>query len=308
MPPSAARPSQEAGSRTPGRWLLVLGFLLLVEGAGVLLVQAQERPGGARDSLALIDRYRTARYRLLAQQVASVGSLRTLPPEPIPTTVDSLFTPPTARDTAIAADASQPAFRVDAVRSVHHMERAWFQEQYGGTEWSFLGAGPRLTFLDTTYTRALRARLETRFGEPTYTLAEVNLNAWRATPDSSRDGLPQFAYWFVVNDSIPVRVTDVEGPTGRGVIVSTDRQYRDHLGALRDALLGSLRREERAPYVDYYYDEATRRWYRVGFDGRSFFRERISRFDIVRGQRPRLDSVRTAPSSSAEPSRPSGSP
>jgi hypothetical protein len=188
------------------------------------------------------------------------------------------------------------------------MERAWFREQYGGTEWSFLGSGPRLTFLDTTYTRALRARLQAQFGAPTYTLAEVDLDAWWATPDSSRDGLPQFAYWFVVNDSIPVRVTDVEGPTGRGVIVSTDRQYRDHLLALRDALLGTLHRKERAPYVDYYYDEATRRWYRVGFDGQSFFRERISRFDIVRGQRPRLDTVRTGPSSPAEPSRASGSP
>jgi len=281
---------------------------LLVEGTGVLLVQAQERPGGGRDSLALIDRYRTARYRLLAQQVASVGSLRTLPPEPIPTAVDSLFTPPASRDTAIAAADSRPAFVVDDVRAVQHMERSWFQGQYGGTEWSFLGAGPRLTFLDTTYTRELRARLQTRFGDPTYTLAEVDLNAWRATPDSSRDGLPQFAYWFVVNDSIPVRVTDVEGPTGRGVIVSTERQYRDHLGALRDALLGSLQENERVPYVDYYYDEATRRWYRVGFDGQSFFRERISRFDIVRGQRPRLDTVRTAPSSPAESSRTSGSP
>jgi len=308
MPPSVVRPSQEAGPRSWGRWVLALGLLLLVEGTGVLLVQAQERPGGGRDSLALIDRYRTARYRLLAQQVASVGSLRTLPPEPIPTAVDSLFTPPASRDTAIAAAASRPAFVVDDVRAVHHMERSWFQEQYGGTEWSFLGAGPRLTFLDTTYTRGLRARLQARFGEPTHTLAEVDLNAWRATPDSSRDGLPQFAYWFVVNDSIPVRVTDVEGPTGRGVIVSTERQYRDHLGALRDALIGSLQENERVPYVDYYYDEATRRWYRVGFDGQSFFRERISRFDIVRGQRPRLDTVRTAPSSPAESSRTSGSP
>lgn len=308
MPPSMARPSQEAGPRPRGRWVLLLGLLLLMEGTGVLLVQAQERPGGGRDSLALIDRYRMARYRLLAQQVASVGTLRTLPPEPMPTTVDSLFTPTVAPDTAIAAAASQPAFPVNNVRSVHHMERSWFQEQYGGTEWSFLGAGPQLTFLDTTYTRALRARLQDRFGEPTHTLAEVDLNAWWTTPDSSRDGLPQFAYWFVVNDSIPVRVTDVRGPTGRGVIVSTDRQYRDHLLTLRDTLLGSLQENERVPYVDYYYDDATRRWYRVGFDGKSFFRERISRFDIVRGQRPRLDTVRTAPSSPAEPSRASGSP
>ena len=72
MPPSVARPSQEEGSRPRGRWVLLLGLLLLMEGTGVLLVQAQERPGGGRDSLALIDRYRMARYRLLAQQVGKV--------------------------------------------------------------------------------------------------------------------------------------------------------------------------------------------------------------------------------------------
>jgi hypothetical protein len=117
----------------------------------------------------------------------------------------------------------------------------------------------------------------------------------------------QFAYWFVVNDSIPVRVTDERGPTGRGLIVSTDRAYRDRLVALRAALLDPLRREESAPYVDYYYDDATRRWYRVGYDGRSFFRERISRFDILPGRRPRLDTVRTAPASPEPPDPSDGS-
>jgi hypothetical protein len=187
------------------------------------------------------------------------------------------------------------------------MERSWFRKRYGDTDWSFLGTGPRLTFLDTTYTRDLRARLQARFGAPTRTLAEVDLAAWRRSPDSSREALPQFAYWFVVNDSIPVRVTDVNGPAGRGLIVSTDREHRDRLLALRAALLGDLRRAEPTPYVDYYYDDAARRWYRVGFDGRSFFRERISRFDIVRGRRPRLDTVRTAPPPT-EPARAPGSP
>ena len=97
----------------------------------------------------------------------------------------------------------------------------------------------------------------------------------------------------MVNDSIPVRVSDVNGPGERGVIVAADRRYRADLVALRTALFRPLRREERAPYVDYYYQPEPRRWYRVGFDGRTFFRERISRFDIVPGQRPELDSVRT---------------
>jgi hypothetical protein len=123
-------------------------------------------------------------------------------------------------------------------------------------------------------------------------MAEVYSREWRRAPDSTRDEPIQFEYWFVVNDSIPVRVSDVNGPVERGVIVSTDRAHREQLPALRAALFGPLRRAERAPYVDYYYEEETRRWYRVGYDGTRFFRERISRFDITPGRRPHLDSSR----------------
>jgi hypothetical protein len=129
----------------------------------------------------------------------------------------------------------------------------------------------------------------------------VNLDEWVRRPDSTREDLVQFAYWFVVNDSIPVRVTDANGPSARGLIVSTDRAYRDRLRALRRALLDPLRRKERAPYVDYYYEDETRRWYRVGFDGTSFFREQITRRDIVRGRRPRLETEQTGPSSPKPP-------
>ena len=297
-----------AGPLAAGRWGLVFGLLLFVEGGVGVLAQPQDQSDGRQDSLNLIHRYRMARYRLLAQQVVASGPLRPLPPESIPTAVDSLFGPSPSGDTARTTADKEPSFPVEEVRPVHHMERAWFRDNYGDTEWSFLGSGSDLTFLDTTYTRDLRARLQARFGAPTYTLAEIDLKAWRKKPDSSRTVLPQFAYWFVVNDSIPVRVADVSGPTGRGLIVSTDRAYRDELVALRRALLGFLRRHERAPYVDYYYDEATRRWYRVGYDGRAFFRERISRFDIVQGRRPRLDPVQTAPSAPVDSSQTSGSP
>jgi hypothetical protein len=307
MSSSADWSSWEIGSGILGPWAVVLGALLLVEGGGLRRVQAQAPSDGRRDSLALVHQYRMARYRLLARRVAAAGPLRTLPPEPIPTATDTLVGAPPP-DTAAAPPTTDPSFSVEDVRAVHHLEKTWFRTRYGGTKWAFLGTGPRLSFLDTTYTRDLRARLQARFGPPTRTPADVNLDAWRQTPDSSRDALPQFAYWFVVNDSIPVRVTDVEGPRGRGLIVSADRAYRDRLRALRTALLGSLRREERAPYVDYYYDEATRRWYRVGFDGQAFFRERISRFDIVRGRRPRLDTVRTAPAAPTDPSQAPGSP
>jgi hypothetical protein len=286
---------------TPGtaRWICVLAVLLLVEGSGASFVKGQQFPDGRRDSPNLISRYRMARYRLLVQKIVARMPMRTLPPESLPTPVDSLFGPPdsTTRPVPETTAGEALSFPVEEVRRVRRLERSWFRNRFGDTEWSFLGSSSRMTILDTTHARDLRARLQAHFGDPTFTPAEVDLNEWARRPDSTREGLVQFAYWFVVNDSIPVRVTDGNGPDERGLVVSTDRAHRDRLMELRSALLHPLRREKRSPYVDYFYEDATRRWYRVGFDGQSFFREHISRRDIVRGRRPRLDTVRSDPSS-----------
>ena len=299
MLPTTVQSPRDTGP-SGGRWLLVLGLVLLLGDLGGAVVWAQ----GRTDSLTLISRYRMARHRLLAQQFVAQMPMRVLPPEPIPVPVDSLVEPSTPTDTA-GAEPGVPSFPIDEVRALRDLERSWFRNTYGDTDWAFLGSGPRLTVLDTTRTRDLRARLQVHFGDPTFTPVEADLDAWRRRPDSTRENLVQFAYWFVVNDSIPVRVTDVDGPNGRGLIVSTDQAYRDQLRGLRASLLAPLRRKERVPYVDYYRNPDTGRWYRVGFDGESCFREHISRRAIVPGRRPRLETVRPAPASS-EPSDSTG--
>lgn len=257
------------------------------------LLWAQPTPS---DSLSLAERYRNARVRMLVQEYLSEHKyLPVRPPRPLPVRVEFLREP--AQDSTTEPE-SRNEFSITQVRRVRDLERGWFREEYGEVDWSFLGAGTRLSFFDTTRTRDLRARLQSEFGDPTRTLSEIYSREWRRAPDSTREDPIQFAYWFVVNDSIPVRVSDVNGPSERGVIVSTSRQHRRELVGLRAALLEPLRRGDRAPYVDYYYEEETRRWYRVGFDGRDFFRERVSRFDITPGRRPRLDTSRTSSSSS----------
>jgi hypothetical protein len=285
--------SRDATPSSMGRGIAVLALLLLVGEGAVSFSWAQEPEDGPN----LIPRYRMARYHHLAQQFVAEMPMQGLPPRPLPTPVDSLFPSSPSTNSLIATD-DRRTFPIEDLHAVSDLERSWFRTQYDDVEWSFLGSSSRLTVLDTARTRELRARLQAHFGAPTRTLAEVDLREWRREPDSSRKDPLQFAYWFVVNDSIPVRVTSVEGPMARGLIVSTARPYRDQLKALRATLLRPLHREKRAPYVDYYYDEGTRRWYRVGFDGDSFFREHISRRDIVRGRRPRLETERSATSPS----------
>ena len=222
------------------------------------------------------DRYRQARQLHLLDQLypqryeAAVPlSARTLP-----VATDTLF-----QSRVRSSEPEQPVFQVRQIRAVHRFEKEWLHDTFGDTEWSFLGPQPERTFFDTTRTVDLRARLQAHFDAPTYTLAD--------DLQPNRDDFDQFAYWFVVNDSIPVVVSDANGPRDRGLIVSTERRWRSVLPEVRQAVLKPLKETpDRAPYVDYFYDTVDGRWYRVGYDGTDFFMEPVPRRELTPGRRP----------------------
>ena len=159
---------------------------------------------------------------------------------------------------------------------------ARYRHAFAATKWAYLG-GNYFTTLDTTATPVIRAHMESRFGPPTHTLVELG----SAAVD---EGL-QFEYWFVLNDSIHVMVMDATGPLDRGIIFAGDHTYRTELFNLRQSFLGDIvRREVPASYTDYYYSPVSARWYQTGFDGKTFFTERIRRPNLARGRpsiRPR---------------------
>lgn len=278
------RCSQDPGRRAlsgavVGIWLVLWGGLM---GLDPVFAQTSES-----DPASLLERYQVARQRLVVRrQLLRQGGVDILPIEALSTPTDSLRPPESKRKTA---SASEPSFPLRHVRPIRRLEREWFRQRFRDVRWSFLGATPEHSFFDTTRTVELRARLQSEFGDPTQTLADVE-----PPIDTSGSGPPQFEYWFIVNDSIPVQVMDSRGPRGRGLVLVAQRKYRDRLGALRDTLLAPVRRAERAPFVDYYYEGRRNRWYRTGFDGEEFFLERISNVDYVPGRRPRLDSTRTS--------------
>lgn len=267
---------------------LLLGLILGLSGSAAAQDSTSTAP-------SLIDRYQAARLRIMVDRMLREGEpgLPTLPAERIPTSVDTLLRVP--RDTAEEADSTSPGIRIAERRVVRKLERAWFDSTYAGTEWAYLGRSRQFTFLDTTTTQDLRARMEAVFGRPTETLGDFNLR-------EPREEYVQFEYRFIVNDSLPVVVTDVSGPKGRGVILSSTAAYRDSLHALRTALLDTLRHAPRAPYVDYYYDVENDAWYRTGYDGADFFRTTISVSQTTPRRRPVLPPSDTTGSSGA-PSR-----
>jgi hypothetical protein len=237
------------------------------------------------DDPNLIERFRSARYRVLAHRgLGSDGrQAAVLAPVRLPAASDTL-----RPDPAPSSSPSPPAsFPIDEVHALRRLERGWFREKFAETDWSFLGSGRYFTFFDTTRTQDLRARLQAQFGAPTQVMADFDLRRSRPSAQPPPDN-GQFEYWFVVNDSIPVKVMDAGGPRDRGIIVAADESVRDRLRRLRRALLAPLRERRRAPFVDYWREPETRRWYRTGYDGTRFFLERIPRYRLEPG-RPSLD-------------------
>lgn len=258
--------------------------------AAAMLVVVSSAVIGASPAPAqsLVDMYRTARYQSLVQRVfASYGrQAQPMPPARLPFVSDSMqaaydriYTPPSTPEPA-------PRLLIREWDLIPKLGRPWFERNFGNGGWSFLGNDARRTRLDTTFTREIRAHLESKFGSPTQTIADLgNLE------DLSIGDHIQFEYWFVLNDSIPLRVMDVNGPLERGVVVASKQKYRDLLPELRELLDARLMEDaERAPYADYYYLPDQRIWFVTGFDGRRYFLKRVSKPNLRLG-RPLIDGA-----------------
>lgn len=183
-----------------------------------------------------------------------------------------------------APEPEKPRFEVQSWEFVKKLGRAWFEQEYDETLWAYVGSN-YWTPVDTMYTWRWRAILEETFGPPTKTLAELDFSR-----EIRLEEYIQFEYWFVLNDSIPLRIMDVNGPFERGLVVSTDQRYRHILFDIRQAFLLDLAISPALkPYADYYYHTELNTWYRTGFDGEAFFLEPISRPNLERG-RPWMSS------------------
>ncbi|MBO6577389.1 MAG: hypothetical protein JJ896_18045 [Rhodothermales bacterium] len=258
----------------------------MTRGLLLLLALGLYGPAGAH-AQELADRFRRVRMVYVAQEVARQQGMRLepRPPDHLATRGDSLAAWMDSRKPEIELPAPEPPpppFRVERVKVYTRLERPVFQGRHRQAKWAFM-QGRRLTEIDTTSTADLRARLQAHFGPPTMTLAEMDSVAGR-----SAEEIIQFEYWMVVNDSIPVMIIDVNGPLSRGVVVATEARWRESLDALRYGLLGRLFTDpRREPFVDYFYQTETAAWYATGFDGATFFHQRIGTPNLTMG-RPRL--------------------
>ncbi|MEZ4701703.1 MAG: hypothetical protein R2834_15295 [Rhodothermales bacterium] len=238
----------------------------------------------------LADLYRNARFNVQAQAHLEATGMRADPaaPQHIPSRSDTLLQwLMVMRAGSASTTYSGEPFAIDEWQLVRRLERGWFEKRYASTLWAYLGT-ESLMPIDTTLTRDLRARMEAYFGPPTQTITEV---LGPGSGKSARDRYIQFEYWFVLNDTIPLVVMDVNGPLERGLIVSSDYRYRDILLRIRESFMEEfLRSDRRAPYIDYYYNPIESSWYYAGFDGLRYYLERTKQPNFALG-RPWLNAL-----------------
>lgn len=139
-----------------------------------------------------------------------------------------------------------------------------FLERFREVFWR--ASDPRRLALDTTATPVVRGLLQSVFGRPTR-----NADALRQVGYSGNEFV-QFEYWFVVNDSIPVLLLDLDGPFGRGLLLAGSDAFADRLPALKTDLSRLLFDATGPdPFVDYYHSFERRQWYRTGYNGTEYF-------------------------------------
>lgn len=270
------------------RWLFPL---LLIVAALVASEARAQRVTMMTPVEALGRRYQAARERALAEElIRRFGPMRTpAPPVRLPLSDSTLEARMRALDYAevpIVVEPLPPPFTVTTVTKVPRFGLPSFQARFGEVPWSFAG-NPFERAADTVRTYRLRGALESRYGSPTRTVGDLGGNARLDVSTAF-----QFEYWFVVNDSLPVLVTDVGGPRERGLVVATHARLREWLPAVRAWMMDDLAAAPTVPYADYHYTAATRSWSIVGLDGGRFVERPISPPDFRTASRPLPSALR----------------
>ncbi len=222
---------------------------------------------------SIVDIYRRQQMlREVQQHLKSNGGRYAIrPPRFLPAPLDTVRGLRSATSDSAVGSEPVSVMQVQRWQRVPKLGQSWFRKEFSDRNWVFLG-NDRVTPLDTMMTRDIRARLQEHFGKPTRTLGDFDARAGIGEGE-----IFEFEYWFVLNDTIPLIITDVNGPFERGVVASTVVEHATKLLQIRDLFLSPLlTSDRRAPYVDYYYDDELVQWYRAGFNGEVFFLEPIS--------------------------------
>lgn len=165
-----------------------------------------------------------------------------------------------------AAQFEEPVFR-----KIEKAERAMFESRFADILWTGQGLYNQTT-IDRIPTMELRARLQTRFGDPTVRIEDLmgqaNFRPAKAI---------QFEYWFVVDGTMPLMVLDLDGPFENGLVYVGASRYADQMPQVKRTLTRLLMQEADVftDYEDHFYSPERDQWYLVSYLNGKFNRKPV---------------------------------
>jgi hypothetical protein len=129
------------------------------------------------------------------------------------------------------------------------------------------------TTIDRIPTIELRARLQQAFGSPTKKVEEV---IDEGLFGRAAGATIQFEYFFMVNDSIPFTVLDVDGPFSNGLTYGGVSKYVDLMPQIKREFSETLMNvDSLATFRDYFYSPEDDQWYLVEYQNGVFSKDSI---------------------------------
>ncbi|NCP83450.1 MAG: hypothetical protein GW809_02505 [Bacteroidetes bacterium] len=169
---------------------------------------------------------------------------------------------------------AQSPFSAPTIRKVTKEEREYFSNQFGSIKWTGAGLYEKAP-IDYIPTMELRARLQKAFGNPTQRLEDLIDKI-----DFRPGECIQFEYWFIVNDSIPMMILDVDGPFDNGLTYGGASRFIDLMPEVKRTFSKILIDvKELADFDDYFYSPEDDRlsWYRVAYKNGEFLNKKIDK-------------------------------
>jgi hypothetical protein len=162
-------------------------------------------------------------------------------------------------------------FEEPEIQKIGDDKKTWFSNEFEDVNWTGQGFYDKTT-LDERQTNEIRARLQELYGDPTKTIEDL-INSENFRPAQAI----QFEYWFVVDDSIPMMILDIDGPFGRGLVYAGASKYIDLMPQIKRYFAKEMMAIKELPsYQDYYYSVERRQWFNVTLDNGDYRTEEIS--------------------------------
>lgn len=163
-------------------------------------------------------------------------------------------------------------FAAPEFKKVELVDADEFERRFHATQWTGQGFQGR-TAIDVLPAMELRARLQKVFGNPTKRLEDLITK-----PNFRLGEAIQYEYWFVINDSIPLMILDIDGPFATGLVYAGPVAYMDFMPEIKRALSTKIMQAERlAEFTDIFYSPERNQWFEISYKDGEFETKEISR-------------------------------